>query len=232
MSDYNIPTRPNGYDYKGIKKADCDCIAYKVLFKVPNAVAFALFHQEYTDMKGSLSEYGKQICSQFFNAPKHKEFEKAYKQTIEEFCKGKGGASVSEPFEKRKDKAVSKLVSDCLDAINDNKDLDPEVLKDFVTMAKALGVLKEEQDVQRPPIRVLIARCKSECRYRLCIESLKTEGKILDDCDYCKARRYAEERGFKYDPCTVLDVPQDMIDRIDSKNDVRLEDILDGRITN
>lgn len=175
-----IPTRPNGYDYKGIKKADCDCLTAAVLLEIKNEDAFIKWHPEYLNAKGGISEHGKSVSVQFFNAPKHKEYTKAFKATIEDFCKGKGGVSASEPIEKRKDKAVSKLVSDCLDAINDNKDLDPEVLKDFVTMAKALGVLKDEQEQMEIPRRYLPERCSS-CKYKQFIDENVKLGNIIEE---------------------------------------------------
>ena len=95
-----------------------------------------------------------------------------------------------------------------------------------------MNLLKDEVERVAPPVRVLMARCKSECRYRKFCETAKIEGMIIDDCDYCKARKFAEEHGFVYDPCTVLDLPDDVIIEIDSHNDVKLLDILDGKVEN
>ncbi len=55
---------------------------------------------------------------------------------------------------------------------------------------------------------------------------------MFDECQYCKARKMAEQNGFKYDPTKLLDIPDEVIEEIDSKNNVRLLDILDGKIEN
>lgn len=99
-------------------------------------------------------------------------------------------------------------------------------------LADRVGMFNGEAVEEIAPIRFLPARCKSECRYRLFVEGLKAEGKVFDDCEYCKAKKFAESNGFKCDPCSLLDIPQEVIDEIDSKNEVKLSDILSGRIEN
>ena len=110
--------------------------------------------------------------------------------------------------------------------------LDPDSVKTIVEVFKKMNLLKDDVEQEIRPVRVLPARCKSECRYRLFVETAKAEGQIVDDCDYCKARAYAEEHGFKYDPCTVLNLPEDVVTKIDEYNDVKLTDILSGKVEN
>jgi len=235
----NIPLESKNKDDFPLKKAERMIVAYAVLFGADNRSAFMRFHPEYVSTDGkTMNQAGNQASRQFWSWGKVKDYRAAYEETVQEFLSGRKRAvritdsddNVSS--DKRKDRAIRKLVSDCLDAIENNAALDPETLKDFVTMAKALGVLKDEEEQQIAPIRVLIARCKSECNYCFFVETAKAKGLMFDSCDYCKARKVAEEHGFKFDHCTLLDVPQEVIEEIESHNDVKLTDILDnGQMT-
>lgn len=178
MAEHNIPLRPKNYDASKVKKQDADCLTYVAIMNCKNEDAFKLWHPEYLTPEGRLNVAGKNACKQYFSYARHREYLDDMRATLEEYCKGLSTPKVVvDVSENRKDKAVSKLISDCLDAINDNSSLDPETLKDFVTMAKALGVLKEEQEQIEAPRRYLPERC-STCKYKQFIDENVRLGNI------------------------------------------------------
>lgn len=201
---------PNKQEYSQIKKQDRLIVAYAVLMGASNQEAFMRFNPHYlrADGKG-MNEAGCQASRQFWGWGKIKDYRAEYEKCVEEFVSGgkRQSTNKSEPADKRKDKALNKLVSDCLDAIDSNASLDPEVLKDFVAMAKALGVLKDEQEKIEPARRYLPTRCRTECAYRLFVESHIESGEIISECDYCRTRKFAEEQGWKFDPTKNLNLP-------------------------
>ncbi len=210
MAESIIPKRPsNDGEYSAIKANDRDCLSYAVAFNVPNERAFALFHPEFLDESGKLTKVGKQQCRQFFSYAKNKEYADAYKTTLESFTKSttQTKSATHDTGESRMERAVKKLVSDVLDSIEYNNNLDPEALKDFVEVAKKLGVLKDEEEKAEAARRYLPARCLSECAYRLFCEQGVVNGDLLFECDYCRTRKFAEENGWKFDPIKNLDLP-------------------------
>ncbi len=239
MSSISLPLRAkNEADFPQLKKIDKQIIAAAVLLQLDNQSAFALYHPEYIDGTGRLNAAGKQASKMFWGYGKAKDYRQDYETTVEEFLNGRknsnriadtdgGGNS-----DKRKDRAIRKLVSDCLAAIEDNVALDPETLKDFVTMAKALGVLKDEEEQQIRPIRVLPSLCR-ECRYKAFVESSVLNNEAIDCCAWCKARKIAEENGYRFnDGKNLLEIPREIIDEIESKNNVSILDIINGKIEN
>ncbi len=237
--NYIWPLRAkNEADFPQLKKIDKQIIAAAVLLQLDNQSAFALYHPEYIDGTGRLNAAGKQASRQFWSWGKVKDYRQSYEQTVQEFLNGKksiGRIADTEGdgnSDKRKDRAIRKLVSDCLAAIEDNVALDPETLKDFVTMAKALGVLKDEEEQQIRPLRFLPTLCR-ECRYKAFVESFVANNEVIDCCAWCKARKIAEENGYRFnDGKDLLEIPQEIIDEIESKNNVKLTDILNGSVEN
>lgn len=221
MTNLELPLRPSNDDeYSALSKIDKDIIVEAVITQVPNSTAFLRFHPEYAHavsspngrghLKYKLNSAGDVESKHFWSYPKHRQFREDYEKTLTEFFGRKQTTrriKNDEPSHKRRDEALNKLMSDCLDAIDSNSSLDPEILKDFVTMAKALGVLKEEQEKIEPVRRYLPARCYSECSYRFFVENHIKSGDIISECDYCRTRKFAEENGWKFDPTTNLDIP-------------------------
>ncbi len=237
--NYIWPLRAkNEADFPTLKAVDKKIIAAAVLLQLDNQSAFALYHPEYIDGTGRLNAAGKQASKMFWGYGRVKDYREAYEATVNEFLSGRktsnriADAESGGNSDKRKDRAIRKLVSDCLDAIEGNVALDPETLKDFVTMAKALGVLKDEEEQQIKPLRYLPERCSS-CRARIFVESAVANGDVLDMCQYCKARKIAEENGYRFnDGKDLLEIPQEIIDEIESKNNVSTLDIINGKIEN
>lgn len=234
--DSLIPRRPQCIESK-LTVLEKNCIEYAVVFTAKNEEAFLLFHPEYITSDGKLSNEGKRRCKDFFSYSKNKEYRDAYTAYLKEFLSKKESGTKPETSaiidDARKDNARVALYNKVIRLIEGDDELDPDTLKIAVDMAKKLSIVADDVEEQViKPIRVLPTKCKSECRYRAFVETLKLENRVFDDCEYCRARAYAEEHGFKYDPCKLLDVPQDVIEELDSKNDVKLEQILQGKIEN
>lgn len=231
-----IPNRPIPDESK-IPAVDKDLIVYSIAFGVSNQKAFALWHPEFLDSSGKLNKTGRAACTQFFNYSKNREYADSYAAYLKAYLSKNESAEKQDASavidDARKDNARVALYNKVIKLIEGDDDLDPDTLKIAVDMAKKLSIVADDAEEQViKPIRVLPAKCKAECRYRAFVETLKLENRVFDDCEYCRARAYAEEHGFKYDPCKLLDVPQDVIDELDSKNDVRMEDILNNKIEN
>lgn len=229
-----LPNRPNP-DTSKIPAADKDLIVYSIAFAIPNQKAFALWHPEFLDSSGKLNKTGRAACTQFFNYAKNREYADAYKRTLTEFLERKDakiGDELEELTEERKEKASKLLMLEVIKMIEAGKISDPEFAKLVTDLAIKMKITKEDVDRIIAPIRVLMARC-SECRYRIGVESMVLNGQILDVCQWCKARSCAEEHGYRFnDGKDLLEIPKEVIDELESKNNIRMEDILSGEIDN
>lgn len=222
----------NNDDFKQAK-AEKDMMSYIALYGCSNSAAYALFNRHLLDKNGKLNKAGQSECRMFFSHPNNIAYMEAMRAHLGALTKGTVKVTADDALtDSRKDNALKALVNRALSLMEKGEDLDPETIKLIADIAVKLKLIKEDEEQQIKPVRVLMARCKSECRYRAFVETLKLENRVFDDCEYCRARAYAEERGFKYDPCKLLDVPQDVIEELDSKNDVRMEDILNNKIEN
>lgn len=236
MANEFIPKRPlNDGDFTAIKANDRDCLSYAVAFSVPNERAFALFHPEFLDEQGKLTKAGKSQSKQFFSYAKNKEYADAYRRTLTEFLGRKDAEIVDELeelTEERKEKASKLLMLEVIKMIEAGKISDPEFAKLVTDLAIKMKITKEDVERIIAPIRVLMTRC-SECRYRIGVESMVLNGQMLDMCAYCKCRKIAEEHGYRFnDGKDLLEIPKEIIDELESKNNIRLEDILSGKIDN
>lgn len=233
MANEWIPLRPSNDGEHNISKADKECLSYQIIFGVSNETAFARFHPEYLTENGRLNRAGKMACKQFFIYAKNRSYSDDYKTTLETFVKEKNKerTALSITNENRTERVVKKLVSDVLDSIESNNNLDPEALKDFVEVAKKLGVLKDEEEQEIRPLRFLPETCNS-CRARIFVESAVANGDVLDMCQYCKARKVAEEHQYRFNEKDLLDIPKDVTDEIEAKNNITVADILSGKVEN
>lgn len=234
MANEFIPKRPlNDGDFTAIKANDRDCLSYAVAFNVPNERAFALFHPEFLDEQGKLTKVGKSQSKQFFSYAKNRSYMDDYRSTLAEFLnRGVGVNSDMESEEIDGDALARKILSDLAAMVKNGRIQDFEILKIATDILNKYGVLKGSEERVIPPIRVLPERC-STCRYRIGVESAASDGSILDMCAYCKARKCAEEHGYRFnDGKDLLETPKEIIDELESKNNVRLEDILSGKIDN
>jgi len=208
--DSLIPRRPQCIESK-LTVLEKNCIEYAVAFSAKNEEAFLLFHPEYITGDGKLSNEGKRRCKDFFSYSKNKEYRDVYAAYLKEFLNGgkdKGEAHLIEVDESRKDKALKSLLNQAMSMVESGDTLDPDTLKVLTEIFKKLGILKDEVEEQEAPRRYLPERC-SACSYRSFVESNVEGGKIINECDFCRTRRFAEENGWHYDPKKNLDLPKE-----------------------
>lgn len=226
----DIPLRPKEFDSKSIRKADADCLTYAAIFGCKNEDAFARFHPEYLDGAGRLNESGRKACRQFFIYAKNKQYLDDYRATLDEFCKRKGGArtEVVSIDDSRKDRALKSLLNQAMSMVEGGADLDADTLKTITEIFKKLNILKDDVEQEIRPLRFLPTTC-GECRYKAFVESSVLDGSAIDCCAYCKARKVAEENGYRFnDGKDLLEIPENVIKGLESRNDVKLEDIISG----
>ena len=233
--DFNIPLEIKDKSaFPQLKKVDRQVVAYAVLFGVGNQDAFMRFHPEYLDASGKqMNPAGKKASSQFWNYGKVKDYRQIYEEELAEFL-GQSTAVVA--YDDNEvidgDALARKILSDLAAMIKNGRIQDYEVLKIATDILNKYGVLKGSEEKVIAPIRVLPSRC-SECRYRIGVESMVLNGQMLDMCTYCKCRKIAEEHGYRFnDGKDLLEIPQEVIADLESKNDVKLLDILDGKVQN
>lgn len=210
--DSLIPRRPQCIDSK-LTVLEKNCIEYAAAFSAKNEEAFLLFHPEYITSDGKLSNEGKRRCKDFFSYSKNKEYRDAYTAYLKEFLNGgkdRGEAHLIEVDESRKDKALKSLLNQAMSMVESGDTLDPDTLKVLTEIFKKLGILKDEVEVQEQPRRYIPCRCRTECQYRLFVESHIEGGEIANECDYCRTRKFAEENGWHYDPTKNLDLPEEL----------------------
>ena len=233
--DFNIPTEVKDKSaFPQLKKVDRQVVAYAVLFGVGNQDAFMRFHPEYIDASGKqMNPAGKKASTQFWNYGKVKDYREAYESELAEFL---GQSTAVASYDDNEvidgDALARKILSDLAAMIKNGRIQDYEVLKIATDILNKYGVLKGSEEKVIAPIRVLPSRC-SECRYRIGVESMVLNGQMLDMCAYCKCRKIAEEHGYRFnDGKDLLEIPQEVIADLESKNDVKLLDILDGKVQN
>lgn len=222
----------NNDDFKQ-SKLEKDILVFPLLYACSNATAYALFHPELCDRNGKLNKAGQRECRMFFSHPNNIAYMDVMRAHLEALTKGTVKIATSDVInDSRKDNALKVLVNRALSLMEKGEDLDPETIKLIADIAVKLKLIKEDVEQQIPPIRVLMERC-SRCRFRIGVESLVLDGKVLDMCAYCKCRRIAEEHGYRFnDGKDLLEIPKEVIDELESKNNVRMEDILSGKIEN
>lgn len=227
-----VKLRPvNNREFSDIDDKSKDCLCLSVAFGWGNEKVFGMFNPQYLGKNGRLNATGKKLCSQFFAYARHREFMDAYRASLGAPAEPSGVDGV-EIDDSRKDKALKSLFHQAISLVEGKDALDADTLKVATEIFKKIGLLKDDVEENIKPIRVLPTLCKKACRYRLFCESAISDGTVFDECQYCKARRVAEENGFKYDPTKLLDIPDEVIKEIDDKNNVKLLDILDGKVEN
>lgn len=181
MAEFKIPTRPKNYDKVVIKKNDADCLTYSVLMGGKNEDAFRLFHPEYLDAAGKLSQQGRDKSRQFFYYAKHREYIDSYKSDLEKCFNGlKTEDKLTKIDEARKERAMQALLNQAIKKVEENADLDPDTLKTVTDIFKRLSIIKEEEILEAPPVRYLPERCSS-CAYKLFIDENVANGNIKQE---------------------------------------------------
>lgn len=204
-----LPNRPIPDDSK-IPAADKDLIVYAIAFAIPNQKAFALWHPEFLDSSGKLNKTGRAACTQFFNYSKNREYADAYKRTLAEFLERKDNGTPDDEIEineSTKKARVQDMLGRLIKMAKANPD-DPDLVKLEGEIYKKIGWFDESTEAQEAPRRYLPERC-SACAYRSFVESNVEGGKIINECDFCRTRRFAEENGWHFDATKNLDLPEE-----------------------
>jgi hypothetical protein len=196
----------NNDDFKQTK-AEKDMMSYIVLYGCSNSAAYALFNRHLLDKNGKLNKAGQSECRMFFSHPNNIAYMDALRAHLSTVTKGGGVVKATDDSDSRKDNALKVLVNRALSLMEHGEDLDPETIKLIADIAVKLKLVKEEQQEVEKPRRYLPARCRTECAYRLFVESHIEGGEIVQECDYCRTRKFAEENGWHFDPTKNLDLP-------------------------
>lgn len=200
----------NNDDFKQTK-AEKDMMSYVVLYGCSNSTAYALFNRHLLDKNGKLNKAGQSECRMFFSHPNNIAYMDAMRAHLEALTKGTVKIATSDVInDSRKDNALKVLVNRALSLMEKGEDLDPETIKLIADIAVKLKLVKEEQEEQEKPRRYIPVRCRTECAYRLFVESHIESGEIISECDYCRTRKFAEENGWHYDATKNLDLPEEL----------------------
>lgn len=199
----------NNDDFKQ-SAAEKNLMSYVVLYGCSNATAYALFNRHLLDKNGKLNKAGQSECRMFFSHPNNIAYMDAMRAHLEALTKGTVKVATSDVInDSRKDNALKVLVNRALSLMEKGEDLDPETIKLIADIAVKLKLVKEEQEEQEKPRRYIPVRCRQECAYRLFVESNVEGGKIVNECDFCRTRRFAEENGWRFDATKNLDLPKE-----------------------
>lgn len=221
----------NNDDFKQTK-AEKDMMSYIVLYGCSNSAAYALFNRHLLDKNGKLNKAGQSECRMFFSHPNNIAYMDAMRAHLEALTKGTVKTLSADAInDSRKDNALKSLLNQAMSLVEKGEDLDAESLKTISEIFKKVGLLKDEVEQEIRPVRFLPERCFSGCRYRLFVENAVKGGSVIDECQFCKALAYANERGYRDDSTKRLDIPTEVLDA-EPENTVKTLDILAGKIEN
>lgn len=221
---------PNNDEFKQSKK-EKDMMAYVVLFQCSNPTAFAFFNPEVCDKSGKLNKAGQSLCRQFFSHPNNIAYMDALREHLAALMKGARIVTNDTIDDTRKDNALKSLLNQAMSLVEKGEDLDAESLKIVAEIFRKLNLIGEDVETEIRPLRFLPQRCSS-CRMRIFVESAVADGSVLDMCSFCKCRKVAEENGYKFDEKDLLDIPKEIIEQIEAKNNVSVIDIISGKVPN
>lgn len=200
----------NNDDFKQTK-AEKDMMSYVVLYGCSNSTAYALFNRHLLDKNGKLNKAGQSECRMFFSHPNNIAYMDAMRAHLEALTKGTVKTLSADAInDSRKDNALKNLLNQAMSLVEKGEDLDADSLKTISEIFKKVGLLKDEVEVQEQPRRYIPCRCRTECQYRLFVESHIEGGEIANECDYCRTRKFAEENGWHYDATKNLDLPDEL----------------------
>lgn len=233
--EFNLPLEVKDKSaFSQLKKVDRQVVAYAVLFGVGNQEAYMRFHPQYIDGSGKqMNATGKKESAQFWNYGKVKDYREAYEKELAEFLGREQTVRNIETDidDNRIEGALKKLLNHTIGLLDNGDNLDPDSVKTIVEVFRKMNLLKDEVEQEVRPLRFLPERCGS-CRARIFVESAVANGEVLDMCQYCKARRAAEGNGYRFESNNLLDIPKEIIAEIEAKNDVKISEILSGKIAN
>ena len=197
MAKYEIPLRPKGRRYK-LTANEQDCLTWYVLSNCKREDAYRIFVRP--DLAVSKPNL-RTVSSQFFSAMEVREYIEAYRATLE-------GSLTDEAHEENPEKRTATAVQKFTDKVVDKMMGDLESVDEMDAVAKLadrVGELEDKDKVEEAPRRYLPERC-SACSYKNFVESNVQGGNIVNECDHCKTRKFAEANGWKYDATNNLEV--------------------------
>ena len=226
MLTRKIPMRPSNLAARqGMTADEMDCLSYYVLSGCQKDAAFSRFVATgLVKSKTTLLYETKQL----FKSDRAKKYIDAYERTLEDFfndvqntkkdipekSKDKTTKRVlntdenkEEVFNKKKARAIKNFTDYVFDQ-SENISLieDPEGL---VKIADKMGLFDNLEDNVEPPRRYLPEICSHSCRYRLFCEENLANGNMVDECELCKYKAYANGKGVHYDNTDMLDIPKE-----------------------
>lgn len=201
MAKQNIPLRPDG-EYKQLSDDERDCLTWMVLTGRSKIECFTTFVRP--DLKNTKS--ATQWADQFFAVADVRNYIKAYEQTLKEYFNPK---KKTRDRDAEAEEALTTFRDNVINAVNKSDITDVETLADQATLLNRIGMLKDEEEAQVGPIRYLPQACNDSCVYRLFCEKGIQNGDIINECDYCKALKFAKENGYIYDPTKLLDLQKE-----------------------
>lgn len=208
----------NNDDFKQ-SKVEKDILVFPLLYACSNATAYALFHPELCDRNGKLNKAGQRECRMFFSHPNNIAYMDAMRAHLEALTKGTVKTLSADAInDSRKDNALKSLLNQAMSLVEKGEDLDAESLKTISEIFKKVGLLKDGVEEQEAPRRYLPERC-SACSYRSFVEGNVEAGKIINECDFCRTRRFAEENGWHFDPTKNLDFPEESTNQNNQNNE-------------
>jgi hypothetical protein len=217
MTQKKIPMRPPGK--YSLSPYECDCLTWYVLKGCNKVDAFAVFCRPDLVAQKSLL---KSEAKQFFASASAIAYITAYTRLLE--------ATLNEDFEQPKEviddkeldnqlqETLKQLVAWAMSQSTNIDHLDKDTAALVLKILDNIGLFDSLEKAEEKPRRYLPVRCQSECQYRLFVESNITGGKIVNECDYCRARRFAEDNGFIYDATKNLDIPVEILQKNDLEN--------------
>lgn len=192
-----IPTRANP-DSNELKPKDKDCIFYYVITGCQKETAYRLFIEPVmalTDLQL------KKIAKVYFEDPVIDDYVKRYRETLEDFLNNDDKEESEDISEGAQKKALVKLKKIAIKKLqnidtSENPDLDLKI-------ADKAGLLDKEVVIEAPR-RYLPQHC-SNCPYRIAVEE---NADAINECNFCRYKKYANERGVEFEPKDQLDIPE------------------------
>jgi hypothetical protein len=210
-----VPLRPPG-NFK-LTQDECDCLTWYILKGCAAATAYGLFvRKDLVFNKTTL----KAASKQFFASQAAIAYMNAYNRIIsgEELPTKHKDDDEEVDTEGKLQETLKSLIKWASEQSKKIDNLDKDTAALVIKILDNVGLFDNLEAKEEKPRRYLPVRCQSECQYRLCIEQFTKEGKVLNECDYCQARKYAESSGYKYDPTKNLNIPNDVLAEYDLEN--------------
>lgn len=206
----NIPLRPRNRKFR-MEAKEMDCLTWYVLSGCKKEEAYGIFCLP--ELKALADKGSRQAAvqireqaAQTFASKDFRDYISAYRATLEGRDVEQAELS-DDDKEKRKVKAVQNFTDKVVDKMNGDLET-VEEMDAVAKLADRVGVLGDGEEVQEAPRRYLPQSCNQGCRYRLFVEENISNGNIIDECQYCKYKAYANENGVVYDNMNMLNIPQ------------------------